>query len=62
MTIDRAVYDAIYTSTVAQYIGLGLDLMAARAMAKEAMERSFVADDVVDLRDMETMLCANSMD
>lgn len=42
MTIDRIVWNSIYTDAVAKYIGKGMDLQAARSMAREQMDNAFV--------------------
>jgi hypothetical protein len=40
-TIDPQTYDNILTRTIAHYIDSGMDLIAARQLAKEQMAFSF---------------------
>jgi hypothetical protein len=51
-TIDPQTYDNILTRTIAHFIDSGMDLIAARQLAKEQMASSFVKGDDRD-RDWE---------
>ena len=51
--IDPATYERILTSAVAQYLDLGMDLKAARSMAKDSMDRAFVRDDMLFAAEMQ---------
>ena len=50
ITIDPQTYDNILTKTIAHFINSGMDLIAARALAKEQMEASFRKADDRDVR------------
>lgn len=44
-TIDQTSYDSIFTRMVAGYLSAGLDLIAARQMARDAIAACFTLDD-----------------
>jgi hypothetical protein len=44
-TVDQATYDNIYYSTIVRFINSGMDLPAARNLAKELMDNAFRTDD-----------------
>lgn len=48
-TIDPQTYDNILTKTIAHFINSGMDLIAARALAREQMEASFRKTDDAEL-------------
>lgn len=41
LTIDPQTYDNIQIQTIASFVDQGFDLLAARNLAKDYMERSF---------------------
>lgn len=50
-TIDPQTYDNIQVRTIAHYLDSGMDLIAARQLAKEQMASSFVKGDDRDRDD-----------
>lgn len=50
MQISAVLYQHIYTDAVADYIGQGLDLKAAREMAAEQMNNSFACTEISDVQ------------
>lgn len=51
LTVDPQTYDNILARTIAHYLDSGMDLIAARQLAKEQMASSFVKGDDRDRDD-----------